>query len=190
MASTSAVSPGMEQQFSLPLLGGELYSAPPEPVKPAAPLRTKRKIGLQFDLTKPLFDYKGDCAVLYDHEEEDAGTQGIRAGVLSYMDGISNEAESEEERVPWTNDGIMRLHGVLLEESLKALAASGNAKQKAEVLDWIFEPDFFADRWETGGKVAFTKDIAFTFAFACKLAGMDPDVLRDGITRRLQASVS
>lgn len=191
-----AISAVRETQYALPLVGGEGGATPPSRLEDNRPQRKKlaRLVG-NFDLTLPLFEsdhlkdlgITTDCAVLYDHETE------VKAEHLSYMDteeaGENEEAcSNEEESPPWTHDGIVQLHGVLLDESLAALAARGNAEQKKEILRWIFEADFFADRWETGGKVMFTKDLPWTFAFCCKLAGEDPDVYRDYICRRLKSA--
>lgn len=89
-----------------------------------------------------------------------------------------------EERPDFGADDIPWLHSVLLEESIKALAAKGNPNEKLEILEWIFEPDYVgtvvkptADGHSRVVHV-FTDAIPWSFAFCCKLEGHDPDFWR------------
>lgn len=90
--------------------------------------------------------------------------------------------------VGWDNDELLRLHAVLLEESLKALAAKGNPAEKLDVLDWMFEPDFFAEivkqtPYGPRKRLIYNDQVPFSFAFCCKLQGHDPSKYR-GFVRR------
>lgn len=181
--SSSVGTSAPEVQLSLLLAGGEMFSEPPP--KQKLKRNTIRELLAEqaIDLSFPLFDLVSDVAVLYDNEEADTG---IRTETLSFMDNEPYQVGQEAEEQPnWTNDEIIRLHGWLIEESLKALAARGNALQKEEILQWLFEPDIFADREETGGKVILSSEIPWSFAFCCRLSGYDPDTIRDGVTRQI-----
>lgn len=179
----------MERQFDLPFIGSGEPPVSSIPVPPDSRERKPKqakapKVTLDM-LTLPLFDLKGDCAehaILFDHEQEGESAVELKVGAIlpSDMD------EENDEVLNWTNDGIARLMGVLLEESLSALAARGNAKQKEEILDWVFEADYFQKlpgQW----RARFTNTVPFSFAFCCKLAGMDPDVIRDFLRQRISA---
>ncbi len=127
-----------------------------------------------------------DAALIFDHEED--GSIGVET--LSYMEGFQPECETfgtAVEREPWTDDGIARMHGVLLDESLKALRGTKNAKQKKEILQWIFEQDSYGPNEETRGMVIRTERIPFTFACCCRLEGIDRDVVRGFINSRLNS---
>lgn len=179
--SFSAATTSPEAQLPLLLAGGGMFSEPPLKQRLKRPTIRDLLSEQKVDLSLPLFDLVSDVAILYDHEE--AGT-GIRAETLSFMDSKPYRVgqEAVEDLPFWTNDEIIRMHGVLIEESLKALAARGNAQQKEEILQWLFEPDIFADRHETGGKVILSREIPWTFAFCCRLSGYDPDTIRDGVS--------
>lgn len=179
-----------ERQFDLPFIGS---GEPPVSSIPALPVNRERKprqskapkVSLDL-LTLPLFDQKiniAEHAILLDHEQEAAeNAVELKVGAI-----LPSNMDDEDEAVePWTNDGIARLMGVLLEESLAALAARGNAKQKQEILDWVFEADCF-QRLPGQWRARFTNTVPFSFAFCCKLAGMDPDVIRDFLRQRISA---
>lgn len=187
MATVSTAAAQELQQFMLPLFGGEMFSASSMPE--AFTLRQPKRKIKSIDLTQPLFDLdgevavlfgdlKGEAAILFDNEEEGAS---IQVGVLSYMDEMQ-----DEELVPISGDGIACLHGVLLEESLKALAARGNARQKEEILQWIFRPDAL-DMDRKTGRFIYADETPFTFQFCCKLEGHDPEVYRDFLRKRISS---
>mgnify|MGYP004702426103 CR=1 FL=1 len=176
MATVSTAAAQELQQFMLPLFGGEMFSASNTPE--AFTLRQPKQKITNIDLTLPLFNLEGEVAILFDNEE--AGTS-IQVGVLSYMDEMQ-----EEKLSPWSGDGIARLHSVLLEESLKALAARSNARQKEEVLQWIFRPDAL-DMDRNTGEFVYADETPFTFQLCCKLEGMNPEVIRDFLRRRISS---
>jgi len=95
-----------------------------------------------------------------------------------------------DEPVVWTSDGILELHSVLLEESLKALAAKGNPTEKMDILEWMFEPDFVAEvvmQTPNGPRktIIYNDQVAFSFAFCCKLQGHDPAQYRAFVRRAI-----
>lgn len=98
------------------------------------------------------------------------------------------ELESEPSHLEWTLDGVLKLHSVLLEESLKALAGRGNGEQKREILEWIFEPDLVGTITRNGREVpVFTWQVPCSFAFCCKLEGMDPETIRNQVLTQMPA---
>ncbi len=126
-------------------------------------------------LDLPLFAFTDlrNTAIITD---EEALSHETRA-VASFIEPIE-----EEETVVWSADAIAQLHSCLLEESLKALAGRGNAQQKLEILEWIFgaEDENLADQ----------RDVPFSFELCCRLEGMDGDVIREFINKRLPVGVS
>ncbi len=101
--------------------------------------------------------------------------------------------EPEDLTLPkpaWSSDEVARLHGVLLEESLKALKRKGNAAEKRDVLKWIFAPPVTWVRMEQNGvwetRYIRTDATPFSFAFCCRLENHNPDVYRDAILARLR----
>lgn len=95
-----------------------------------------------------------------------------------------------DDVIEWEHDDIVTIHSYLLEESLKALAAKGNPSEKLDVLDWIFEPDFFAevvvDTPDGPRKKTLKSDQRpFSFAFTCKIEGHDPAFYRAFLRRQL-----
>lgn len=97
-----------------------------------------------------------------------------------------------DDPIDWTNEGILQLHSVLLEESLKALGAKGNPDEKMEILEWIFEPDYVGEivKQTANGprKVfVFNDQIPFSFAFCCKVQGHDPSAYRAFLRRNIPA---
>ncbi len=97
-----------------------------------------------------------------------------------------------DDPIDWTNEGILQLHSVLLEESLKALGAKGNPDEKMEILEWIFEPDYvgeFVKQTANGPRkvFVFNDQIPFSFAFCCKVQGHDPSAYRAFLRRNIPA---
>lgn len=192
MELSSNVAVSVVGQVPLLLSGGEMFSdVPKAPKRKKTPIRDllkKRKV----DLSLPLFDFfsgidPGTVATLSDTEmEADDAVTGLCVESLSYMDNAPHEIEQEDVLTPWTDDGMLQLHGVLLEESLKALAARGNAKQKGEILRWIFRSDLIATPQETGGPAIYASMVPWTFAMCCKMEGFNPDVIRDFIRSRIE----
>ncbi len=90
----------------------------------------------------------------------------------------------------WSEDEILRAHGGLLELSLSALTQTGNADEKADVLNWVFT-DWVWD-WKynpEGSQITKThaKKIPFSFLMCCEASGMDPEVIREYLMQRLKA---
>ena len=127
-------------------------------------------------LDLPLFAFTDlrNTAIITD---EEALSHETRA-VASFIEPI----EEEEMEIQWSADAIAQLHSCLLEEPLKALAGRGNAQQKLEILEWIFgaEDENLADQ----------RDVPFSFELCCRLEGMDGDVIREFINKRLPVGVS
>ena len=112
-------------------------------------------------------------------------------------EGISVSAigpEVDDELSEWSNEGIVKLHSVMLEQSIKTLSASGNPNEKLDVLKWIFEQDFvgYVTKPTRDGQrtVRVTnRDCMFTFAFCCRLEGHNPEVYRRYLREKLPDSV-
>lgn len=113
---------------------------------------------------------------------------------LGDLQAIGMGPEIDDEPIEWTNDQIVTLHSVLLEESLKTLAAKGNPSEKLDVLKWVFEIDYVAEiTVETPAgpsrKTILNTDVPFSFAFCCKLEGMDPANIRSILRRTMPEAV-
>lgn len=162
--------------MSLPLFQLEASPLPPTPSKSKP---RQRKIAsfnaeaLQF----PLFCTEIEPETVL----ADAATQALEAH--AYIPQLDDKPDAP---LQWSNDGVAQLHSVLLYESLAALAGRGNGDQKREILEWIFEPDYFATVVKNGvPRHIFTYEVAWSFAFCCRLERMDPEVFRDFIRRLL-----
>ena len=76
-----------------------------------------------------------------------------------------------DEVIPWTEDDILRLHGLLLEKSLHDLFdLRVSARTRADILDWMRAP-----RSGSG---------AFTYRACCRLFGLDDEEIRDRVLER------
>ncbi|MBP9158396.1 MAG: hypothetical protein KBF53_11560 [Sphingobium sp.] len=72
---------------------------------------------------------------------------------------------------PWTEDEILRLHGLLLEKSLHDLFdLRVSAATRTDIFQWLQAP-----RVESG---------AFTYRACCRLFGLDADEIRDQVLQR------
>lgn len=96
--------------------------------------------------------------------------------------------------VNWTVDDIVDLHSAMIKQSLKALAAKGNPREKLEILEWMFETDYVGEIYRDTPygprKVRVTNhNIPFSFAFCCRLEGHDPDRYRSFIAREMPEEV-
>lgn len=182
LSSSSAPSAVGTGQLVLDLFGGEIHTCQIETKKTTRP---KARYG-HLNLTLPLFGINGEVAVLFDNETSDTDSEaGMTAAALSYMDNMASTADPVEEVINWTDEEVSRLHSVLLEQSIKALAAKGNANQKKEILDWIFAPDIYGI---DENKFVYADQIPFSFQLCCKLEGIEPDVIRDFIDERIRTS--
>lgn len=129
-------------------------------------------------LTLPLFDLDEvivrDAAIIPDE------------AVIQAVDFA--EFDQQEPKPQWTLDGVFKLHSILLEESLRALAARGNGEQKREILEWLFEPDFVGTVYRHGRDVpVFTRQCPWSFVFCCRLEGMDAEAIREQIRQKMPA---
>lgn len=107
---------------------------------------------------------------------------------IGYIPEPEESVGETEESVVWTDEGVAQMHSVLLFESLSALAGRGNGAQKVEILEWIFEPDFFGKVTLKNGQVrnVYNWEVPWSFLFCCKLEGMsNPDIIRDFIRQLL-----
>jgi hypothetical protein len=100
---------------------------------------------------------------------------------------IPEPDEEIEPPLSWTNDGVEKLHSVLLYESISILAGKGNAQQKREVLEWIFEPDYIGEVIKDGvPKRLFNWEVPWSFLFCCRIEQMHhPEIIRDFIRNAL-----
>lgn len=104
--------------------------------------------------------------------------------------GVGPEIDQSEQEVVWTIDEMLVMHSVLLEESLRALAAKGNPSEKMEILEWIFESDYFAEvvlQSPNGPRktVIYNSEVALSFAMCCRLEGHDPAFWRAFLRRTI-----
>ncbi len=174
----SSAAAAKANQLPLSLYGGEMYSLS------ESRKAVRKKSQARYDhinLTLPLFNLNGEVAILFDHEETETNSE-IKAVALSYMDGMATVVE--ETSVLWSEDEAIRLHSCLLEQSIKALAAGGNAGQKKEILDWLFAPDILGI--DENNNFVYAEQRPFTYQLCCKLEGMNPDVILDFIGARLR----
>ena len=124
-------------------------------------------------LDLPLFAVSDlrNTAIITD--EEALSHENEAQAIASFIEPI----EEEEMEIQWGVDAIVQLHSCLLEESLKALAGRGNARQKLEILEWIFEAE--------NENIARQRDVPFSFELCCRLEGMDDNFIRKFIDKRL-----
>ena len=80
------------------------------------------------------------------------------------------EANFDDE-IPWTEDDILRLHGLLLEKSLHDLFdLRVSAATRLDILDWMQAPR--------------TEASAFAYRACCRLFGLDDEEIRDRVLER------
>ena len=76
---------------------------------------------------------------------------------------------------PWTEDEILRLHGLLLEKSLHDLFDRRvSAATRLDILDWMQAPR--------------TESSAFAYRACCRLFGLDAEEIRDQVLQRYRQS--
>jgi hypothetical protein len=146
-------------------------------------LRARRNKGdedLLHWLDIPMFDAKG----------EPTAEAVIADELIDAPEAVDVFADERLEKAEWTNEGVIQLHSVLLEQSLRALAGRGNPMQKKEILDWIFDPDYVGTVQRNGReKPVYNDRIPFTFAFCCRIERMNPDTIRDFLLSVMPAAV-
>lgn len=82
----------------------------------------------------------------------------------------------------WTLEEVHKLRIYLFWESFEELTLGNNAREKWDVLKWIFKP--IRRRSYFYGQPVFEwhqNDEPFSFHNCCKAVGMDEDILRDGL---------
>ena len=80
------------------------------------------------------------------------------------------EANFDDE-IPWTEDDILRLHGLLLEKSLHDLFDRRvSTATRLDILDWI--------------QVPRADSSAFSYRACCRLFGLDAEEIRDQVLQR------
>lgn len=97
-----------------------------------------------------------------------------------------------DEKFEWNSAAIEQLHEAVVMYSLRLLKAKGNAKEKREVISWIFDPPAMAlsMRLDDGRKVwrVFKPSEApFSFDVCCRAAGYNPERLREGLVPVLKS---
>lgn len=89
----------------------------------------------------------------------------------------------------------IKLHESLFFESMEALKARGNAKEKLEILDWIFSPDIIEKSGKThDGRSCLIRrhayDIPFSFLNCCRAVGIrNPDDYRAGLVEQMDGEI-
>lgn len=103
--------------------------------------------------------------------------------------------EKTEERIVWTDQAMIDLHEGVLNYSLQLLRSKGNAKEKLEILNWIWSDDVhsFATKKIRGvnQQVPIRADqLPFTFQTCCRLSGYHHDDLRDGLAWEMRFALA
>lgn len=116
--------------------------------------------------------------------------------------GVVGEDCAGEE---WSDEGVKWLHALLLERSIELLSMRGNLEEKQDILDWVLKPNFMGYRDQFLSEVKegivddekakivekrrmrvklYQNEIPFTFVTCCRVAGLNPDELREQIRAR------
>jgi hypothetical protein len=93
---------------------------------------------------------------------------------------------SDEAARVWSDDAIDQLHEGMVMYSLRLLNARGNGKEKKAILSWIFDPHALAYARSVGQEeptweVIKPSEVPFGFELCCRLAGFDPERIREGL---------
>jgi len=95
----------------------------------------------------------------------------------------------------WSKEGLVYLQTKLLWRSFEELMLEHNPMDKWDALKWIFRPLVWKDYlWDqnAGRSVCIEthqRTLPFSFHNCCLAAGMDGDVLREGVRRNLPTDV-
>ncbi len=82
---------------------------------------------------------------------------------------------NSDQESHWSEEDILRLHGLLLEKSLHDLFDSrASVITRVEILEWIKLPRDGAN--------------AFSYWICCRLFGFDPEEIRDRVLKRYSQS--
>ncbi|CAB3767460.1 hypothetical protein [Paraburkholderia humisilvae] len=108
-------------------------------------------------------------------------------------------------REEWSDEGVKWLHVLCLERSIELLSMRGNLEEKHDILDWVLKPNFMGYRDQFLSEVddeivdgkrteivekrrmrvkLYQSEIPFTFVTCCRVAGLNPDELREQIRAR------
>lgn len=105
---------------------------------------------------------------------------------------VANPVEdaTSEPKVVWTDEEVYMLTEGLLNYNFGILKSRGNAREKIEVLEWIWASDIHSYRQvQTRNGIVRqaipSKFIPFSFAFCCAINGLDAHELRDALRRPL-----
>lgn len=162
---------------TLPLFAGMDLYVPEQPVKAKRARRPSATETLPW-LEVALFDLEGEPT------EEAAIADDLYEDSFEAVDLA--QVEESRDAIQWSTDDVAKLHSHLLEQSLRALAGRGNAIQKQEILDWIFEPDFVGTTTRNGREIpVYTNQIPWSFAFCCRMERMDPETFRTFLLSRM-----
>lgn len=93
---------------------------------------------------------------------------------------------SDEEAKVWSDKAMDQLHEEMVMYSLRLLNARGNGKEKKAILSWIFDPHAVAYAREVEGQepkweVIKPSEVPFGFELCCRLSGLDPERIREGL---------
>jgi hypothetical protein len=84
---------------------------------------------------------------------------------------ITGCAARFDDEPPWTEDDILRLHGLLLEKSLHDLFdLRVSAATRADILEWM--------------QATKERSKAFSYRACCRLFGLDAEEIRDRVLQR------
>lgn len=84
---------------------------------------------------------------------------------------ISGSSASFGSKSPWTEDDILRLHGLLLEKSLHDLFdLRVSTATRADILEWL--------------QMSGEQSNAFSYRACCRLFGLDAEEIRDRVLQR------
>lgn len=104
---------------------------------------------------------------------------------------VAEETQSEEFDGNWSEAAIEQLHEGLVMYSLRLLKATGNGKEKKEILRWIFLPESMTVEVEDAAGNKVWKAIPpastpFSFELGCRICGYNPDKLREELSTVLK----
>lgn len=120
-----------------------------------------------------------------DHELSNLGDPFIAEKV------VAEDPQTEEIVGDWSDAAIEQLHEGLVMYSLRLLKATGNGKEKKEILRWIFLPESMTVEVEDAAGNKVWKAIPpastpFSFELGCRICGYNPDKLREELSTVLK----
>lgn len=132
-------------------------------------------------------------SVLLDLSQPLIGLEDVSVPDISLLEDCPEPLvipEDDEDRAALLRNLEETVCGYL-ETSLRVLASRGNVKEKLEILDWIFAPDFLGYRstmheGERIKEAIWAFNYPWTYVWVCKVTGTDPTRWRDAIEAQLQ----